>query len=249
MKQQVANAYREAATASAEHWWFTGRRAILARVLREHVPRTEPARVLDLGPGYGIHADLLGAWGPLTAIDTDVASLRATRERGATPLLADAAAPPLRDGTFDLVCALDVLEHLDDDARALAEYRRILAGAGRLLLTVPAVPLLWGRQDVAAEHKRRYTIGRLRRLLDDADLVAERLTYFNTLLFPPTLAVRLAMRPFLRWTSGSTDFDLPTPRILDKFLARLFAAEARILAHRDLPIGVSLLALARPRTR
>ena len=117
-----------------------------------------------------------------------------------------------------------------------------------MLLTVPALPVLWGRQDVLSGHKRRYRRGELERRLREAGFAIERLTYFNTLLFLPILAVRLCMRPFLGRTSaggGGSDFSVPSFG-LSGLLYRLFAAEGSWLVRRNLPLGVSLLAVARP---
>ena len=130
----------------------------------------------------------------------------------------------------------------------LRECHRVLKPSGWLLLSVPALRLLWGRQDVLSEHRRRYRRRELRDRVSAAGFEVKRLTYFNTLLFPPILVVRLLMRPLLGRTvrNGRSDFSFPLPPGLNGLLHRLFAAEAGWLVRHDLPIGVSLLCLARP---
>lgn len=232
-----------------DHWWFRARRRIFERVLDEHVTLPPDARILDLGPGSGVNLPVLAPRGRVTVLDVSRFSLATCRSGGATCVQADATRPPFRDASFDLVCALDVLEHLVEDERALRACRRVLRPEGRLLASVPALGLLWGRQDVLSEHKRRYARADFESRLVAAGFELERLTYFNSLLFPPILAVRLMMRPFLRATSqngGGSDLGLRLPRPAEELLYRLFASERHWLARRDLPIGVSLLGLARP---
>jgi SAM-dependent methyltransferase len=230
-----------------QHWWFRGRRQIFARLLDAAVPLPAGARILDLGPGCGVNLPLLRPRGQVTALDLSRESLLDCAERGADWVVrADATAPPLRDGTFDLVCALDVLEHLADDATALTAWHRLLKPHGRLLLTVPALPILWGRQDVLSGHRRRYRRAELARRVTAAGFAIERLTYFNALLLPPILAVRLLMRPFVQRAVRRGGSDLSMGSFgMDGLLYRALASEGRWLLRRDLPIGVSLLCLAR----
>ncbi len=249
MKSAVREEYREAAAARSAHWWMRGRQDIFARVLDELVALPEQARILDVGPGHGVNLSLFHHRGRLCVLDSDQGSLDSCQVLGAKDLVrGDAQRLPFGDATMDLVSALDVIEHLDDDLLALRECCRVLKPGGWLLLTVPALHLLWGRQDVLSEHRRRYRRRQLRECLATAGFEVKRLTYFNTLLFPPILMVRLLMRPLLGRTvrNGRSDFSFPLPLGLNGLLHRLFAAEAWWLVKSDLPIGVSLLALARP---
>jgi SAM-dependent methyltransferase len=229
-----------------DHWWFRARKIIFNRLLDDLDGRPANGDVLDIGPGSDVNLPVLRDRGELTVVDATTHSLQRLGERGVVRCVqGDAERLPFADDSFDLVCAWDVIEHLDDDHGALRECGRILREGGRLFLTVPAWPLLWGRQDVLSLHKRRYRRAQLRTSLERAGFRAERLTYFNSVLFLPILVVRLLMRPFLRWSkSGGTDFQVSLPLGLDELLFRLFAMEAPWLARRDLPFGVSLLGLA-----
>ncbi|RKY18292.1 MAG: hypothetical protein DRQ55_13760 [Planctomycetota bacterium] len=230
------------------HWWFRARRRIFDAVLEAHVPLPERATIVELGPGWGVNVPLLGPRGRLIVVDASLPSLESCLSRGADlAVLGDGATPPLAPDSVDLLCALDVLEHLDDDDGALRSWCAALRDDGHLLLSVPALPILWGRQDVLSEHRRRYTRATLQRRLAAAGLEVQRLSYFNSVLFLPILAVRLAMRPLLRWTgrSQSSDLSVRAPLGLDGLLYGAFAAEAPWLARHDLPLGVSLLCVAR----
>lgn len=233
-----------------DHWWFRARRSIFGRVLDERVPLPQNAVILDLGPGSGVNLDLLEGRGQLVTLDLSQRSLQTCRELGSPDLVqGDATRLPFGDGSVDLVCALDVLEHLEADERALAEIARVLKPEGRLLLSVPALQLLWGRQDILAQHIRRYSPSTLRNRVRAAGFEWEHRTFFNTWLFPPILAVRLAMRPLLaRGKDRGSDLGLRLPRFIEQSLFRIFASEGAWVVRRRLPIGVSLLGLAKPRS-
>ena len=130
---------------------------------------------------------------------------------------------------------------------ALRAWRDAIADDGTLLLSVPAFQILWGRQDVLSEHRRRYRAPQLRAQLEAAGFTVRHLTYFNFVLFLPILAVRLVMRPFLASAvaAGGSDLSMPVP-VVGGLLRGLLAAERFWIARRRLPFGVSLLAVATP---
>lgn len=140
--------------------------------------------------------------------------------------------------------ALDVIEHVDDDLALLRDLRRVARPGGTLLLSVPAYPFLWGPQDEISHHRRRYVAKELRDRVSDAGWKLSRLTYFNMLLFPPIAAVRVLRPP--RPADGELKSDLAMTRSgrLNVLLARLFSMEAPLVERRDLPFGVSLVAVA-----
>jgi SAM-dependent methyltransferase len=236
--------YQAEAELERSHWWFRGRRRLLCRLL-SRLDLPPRARVLDVGCGTGANGRVLGA-GDRVAIGVDASAMAlALGERldHAARLRADGALLPFADGSFDLVCALDVLEHLDDDAAAVRELRRVLRPGGVLLVFVPALRLLWGLQDEISHHRRRYAPGQLRGLISGAGLRVERLTFFNTLLFAPILAARLAMRVVPPRELRSEN-DLGGP-LLGALAGVIFSAETEFVCRANLPIGVSLACVAR----
>ncbi|MEZ5977726.1 MAG: class I SAM-dependent methyltransferase [Planctomycetota bacterium] len=235
---------------NTDHWWFRARRTIFARVLDDHFRREGTPRILDLGPGSGVNNDVLVPRGRVTALDLSPISLaRCIGDLPIDGVLADATRTPFLDGSFDLVCALDVIEHIDDEDAIVAEARRVVAPDGLFLFSVPAYQFLWSRQDVLNHHKRRYTRPRLRALVERHGFHIEHLTYFNTLLFPPIAAFRLLSKPFTRRhvEVGTSDLSVGTPLGLDRVLYGLFAGEGGWVTRRSLPFGVSILGWARPR--
>ncbi|MFO1518676.1 MAG: class I SAM-dependent methyltransferase [bacterium] len=147
------------------HFWFVGRRAWLDSFLQKHF-KDKKKRILDLGCGTGFTLKHLAQMG-YRAVGTDFRfeGLHRVRRTATSPVVqADATRLPFADLSFDLVVALDVLEHVEDHA-ALAEIKRILKPQGRLALTVPAFRWLWSVRDDEAGHLRRYTRGEMQTLL------------------------------------------------------------------------------------
>lgn len=228
------------------HWWYRGRRAVIDAVL-DGLDLDAGARILDAGCGSGRNMVQLARRGTVTGIELAPASLEAARERGVGPVVPGSLDEPLPfgDAAFDLALALDVLEHVEDDRAALAELARVVAPGGRLLVTVPQYGWLWGEHDVLAHHHRRYTRALLLRRAEAAGLQGERVTAFNAALLPAIAAVRLAQRARRRAQPGS-DLDRTPQGLVNSALERVIRAEAALIRRgRDLPAGVSLLALLR----
>jgi SAM-dependent methyltransferase len=229
------------------HWWFLGRRAIFMRILDRYLappPRDRRRELLDVGCGTGAMLGVLERYGRAQGIDADADAVAFCHQRGALHVGHVETLPlPFADGSIDLVTGFDVLEHIDDDAAMLAEIHRVLRPGGQLLVSVPAFQFLWGPQDEISHHRRRYVAAQLGDRIEAAGLLVQRLSYFNTLLFPGIAAIRIA-RPARPGAALKSDFTLSRPGPLNAVLARIFAAEAALLARRDLPFGVSILALA-----
>lgn len=142
------------------YWWFIGRRAIIERVLRRFVPRTRLA--VDMGCGSGRNMQLVSQYTDrVMGFDRSPAALALAAARRFPIGYADGQSIPLADSSVELLCAFDVLEHLDDDMRALSEFQRVLQPKGFLLLTVPAYRFLWSEHDEALMHRRRYSASEL----------------------------------------------------------------------------------------
>lgn len=228
------------------HWWYRGRRAVIDAVL-DGLDLDAGARILDAGCGSGRNMVQLARRGTVTGIELAPASLEAARERGVGPVVPGSLDEPLPfgDAAFDLALALDVLEHVEDDRAALAELARVVAPGGRLLVTVPQYGWLWGEHDVLAHHHRRYTRHTLLRRAADAGFEPERVTAFNTILLAPIALARLVQRARRR-AQPASDLGRTPQGVVNAALERLLRAEAALLRRgRDLPAGVSLLAVLR----
>ena len=228
------------------YWWFVARRELVRDFLLRHEPSAPEPRILDVGCGTGATLKMLRDIGLLTGIDRSGSALRYCQLRGLQQLaLATAEALPVTSESVDVVLALDLMEHVADDDAAAREFARALRPGGLLVVTVPALPELWSEHDEALDHRRRYRAGRLRRVLFGAGLHVERLSYLITVLLVPIAALRLLQRVLPRRKGEArTAFIIP-PKPINWLLTSLLRLEHVWLTRFNLPVGVSLIALAR----
>ena len=238
--------YRQYAELEDRHWWFVGRRQILQHVLHTALGGATALRVLDFGCGTGGWLCCLDPYGTVSAVDADLDAVRFTQARGRDDVqqVAPGERLPFADGTFGLLSALDVLEHIEDDLEAVRELRRVARPGALLLVTVPAFAFLWGDQDEISQHFRRYTPRRLQALLEEGGFAVEHVSCFNSVLFPVVAAVRTGRRLVRRPRADRTDFDIG-PTWANAVLTRVLGSEAGVVSRRRVPLGVSVLALAR----
>ncbi len=226
------------------HWWFRGRRRVLVDLLRDYAaPRGDQLRILDYGCGTGGNSPSYVPFGQVCGIEPDAGAIQLAGRRGGAILCRGSGTElPFRPGTFDVVVASDVLEHIDDDNRAVGEVARVLRGGGAFIFSVPAHPWLFGPHDAALFHRRRYVERGLRQLMGGAGLQIRRLSYWNSTLFPLYCAHRL-WGQFRRTQSAHSDLHAP-PRVANEVLAGLLAIEAVLLRRFRLPWGLSLVGVA-----
>jgi SAM-dependent methyltransferase len=229
------------------HWWARGRRQIIRAEL-DQLPLPSDAQILDAGCGSGRTLQELADYGTVAGLELSPDAAEVARGRGLGEVQVGRVEElPWPSDNFDLITCLDVIEHVPDDRVALRELRRVSKPGGWLLVTVPAYQWLWSYHDVANEHYRRYERATLHAAVTGAGWRVERMTSFNTLLFPPAAAVRLAKRRWRRNGAGQEDerFDLQLgPAWINGILERPLRAEASWLRRgHTLPAGLSLLAL------
>ncbi len=233
------------------HWWFRWRYELITGLVGALDPGPD-FRILDAGCGTGQMLEHLTKHGQAVGVDSSPEAIHFAASRDVDRLVLGSIFDlPFAPDSFDCVLSLDVIEHVDDDRQLVRHLYSVVKPGGHLIVTVPAFQALWSEHDEVNWHKRRYRSGQLERLLQETGLEIERLTYCNTALFVPILAARklknLKNRLWPRWdAAGVPDSDLnELPRPLNEGLFRLMQAERRFMARRDLPFGVSLLAIGR----
>lgn len=229
-----------------EHWWFRAKRELVAHQVADHGEHRGVA--VDVGCGTGAMVDELRRLGFTPAMGTDLSRFALTLAAPAADDRSSFAAAraehlPLRAGAVSVLVSLDVIEHLDDDVAALAEYARVLRPDGLVVLAVPAYEWAWSDHDVQLGHRRRYTAGRLCRVAAEAGLVVERCTYFHSWLVP--IAFMLRKTPLRRALRGQAEEASFVHPLVNRWLARLTSVERQLLRRTRLPFGLSVLLVAR----
>ncbi len=230
------------------HWWFLARRKIILSLVQRICGDAAAAFILDIGSGAGGTLRELERYGITVGVDISPRAVAYCRRRGCRRLVrVGERGLPFRAASFDLIIALDVIEHITDDRAALREYWRLLKPGGWLVLTAPAYHWLWSWHDEVNQHRRRYTRRSLRLTLAAAGVVPERISYFCFFLFLPVVLIRI-LEKILRRLYGHRREELAfrvPPRPLNNLLTNLFAAERYWLRRRGFLFGSSLLVLAR----
>ena len=231
------------------HWWYRGRRRVVAALISQlDIPRG--ARILDAGCGSGRNMVELAALGEVSGVEVAAESVERARARGVGEVVQGRLESlPWDAGSFDLVVCLDVLEHIEDDAAALRELHRVAKPGARLVVSVPAHPWLWSSHDEMCHHQRRYTRASLLGVAAASGWSAERVTGFNAGLLPAVAAYRALDRFRRSPRPDGADFEA-TPRWANVFLEALLRAEAAgVRRGRNLPVGVSAMAVLRAEER
>jgi SAM-dependent methyltransferase len=235
------------------HWWFASRTRALFCLLDEQLTDAG-LRVLDVGCGAGNMIHHLTRYGSVVGIDNNPVPLEIARQRGYDARLADARQMPFDDRSFDLVTALDVIEHCEDDAQVLKECHRVCREGGVIAVTVPAFQTLWSSNDVINDHKRRYSRGELQAKLTGAGFQVRRTTYNNFFIFPAAAGLILARRktdtqPQLAAPSADREaYQVemePAAPPVNAILTGVGWLEAAALRVANLPFGTSLICVAR----
>ncbi len=230
-------------------WWEVGRRALVRNLLARYGgngvngagAHSRKPKILEIGCGSGSMLEDLRQFGSPYGLDVAEAAVPYWRARGLeTVSLADTIALPFRDEQFDVLIAIDVLEHVDDDVAALHEMRRVCKPGAKVIVTVPAFQFLWSRRDEQCHHKRRYRLNEVRHKVEQGGFRILKSTYINMpLFFPLAMMVKAGQLSSRRAPSISMDYALVPPPI-NRLLSRVVEYEARLLRTVSLPIGSSI---------
>jgi SAM-dependent methyltransferase len=241
-----------AATERAEdrHFWFRALRRNARRWLTAALAGRRAVRILDCGAGTGRNLDWLNDLGWAVGVERSSFGIDAGRRRGRRIVAGSVTRLPFPDASVDVTTSFDVLYCLDDasERQAIAEMWRVLRVGGVALVNAAALDILHGSHSALTREVRRYTPARLSERLSVAGFEIERMSFTNMLTFPMALAVRWSERVRGRAATAS-DADLRVPAWpVNTALSAALAAEGQVLRAANLPIGSSLLCLARKQT-
>jgi SAM-dependent methyltransferase len=234
-----------------KHFWHVGRREIILDVLRRNIPDLTESKMLEVGCGNGSVLTFLNKNGiKVEGGDIFMEGLAFCRQQVDTvPLYQlDVLALPFRD-EFDVIGLFDVLEHIDDDSKALMEIGQALKRSGVLLITVPAYRFLWSYFDEFSHHKRRYSRDGLISKLRQAGFTVKKASYYMFFLFPLLAAIRLIGNT--RHRSGDSQvkvgmaLEMKTVPVVNEVFLGLLKLERFLLRYFNLPFGTSLIVLAK----
>lgn len=236
--------------AEQRHFWFRGFRRFVAPLIAEATAGRSNPRLLDAGSGTGANLPYLQQYGTAFGLELFQRGIRFAHERGVPRLMQGSVTDlPIADASIDVVLSFDVLYCLETPAEqaAIREMFRVLRPGGFAVINVAALDMLRGDHSALGGEVRRYTKRGLRGKLERTGFSVKRLTYTNASLFPITATVRALQR--LRGEKADTDnrgdFYVP-PAPINALFSGALALESKIIeAGLDMPVGSSLLCLAR----
>jgi len=227
-----------------QHWWFVTKKDIILDAITGHIKLQKDSTVLDIGCGSGLMLNALDELANTSGMDISDEAIQFSKEIFKGPIKQGSLPDnvPFSNESFDLITALDVIEHIDEDIESLKAIRYLLKPSGKAIITVPAYMFLWSSFDEMNEHKRRYTLPELRQKLITAGFQIEKISYFNTILFPIVYMVRKLNN--LLGRDGASDVDMPG-QAMNSILKSIFGLEKYLLRLMNLPFGVSILAVVK----
>lgn len=242
--------YREYYDLERQHWWFTAREAILCGYIAHMQHKGQllknGLRILNVGCGPGRSSQYLSQFGEVTSIEYDKHCCEFASElTGLNIMHGSITELPFENESFDLVCAFDVIEHVEDDALAVSELKRVTKAGANVLITVPAFMSLWSHHDVINHHFRRYRKQQIKQLFEANDGKRLFSSYFNFFLFPPIYAFRTMsnlLKSGEKRTGSGSDFEAFKPGMLNTILYWIMRPEGWLMnSGLRLPFGVSIL--------
>jgi len=226
-----------------EAFWYIEVRKDLINELLNSLDLEKNSTLADFGCGPGRHYEVLSKYGNVLCVDNNKEALEACKKRGIKEtLLADVTKTGIKSESLDVICAMDLMEHLEDDLKFLKDARRILKKDGIMILTTPAFEFLWSIDDELAHHKRRYTKNMLEKLAKKAGFKVELISYRYFYIFLPSLLI-FQLQKLKSKKKNSLKM---TPPFANKLLVKIMRHEnKKIAGGKGYPFGVGLIALLR----
>ncbi len=225
------------------HWWFIARAKILESKIEKISNGKRDLKILNVGVATGQTTEMLQKFGTVVSLEYDKDCCEFLRNTLKMEVINGSITElPFDDSQFDLVCAFDVIEHVDEDKLGVQEMIRVAKNEGHVFVTVPAYMQLWSDHDVTNFHKRRYVMKNLVPLFpNQKDIVFK--SYFNSILFLPIYLIRMVGNMFKskKKEVAKSDFDLVQNKFVNAIMYRIFLVEKTLLKFLRFPFGVSIM--------
>ena len=234
--------------AEQSHFWFRGFRQYVKPLIAQATAGVASPRILDCGCGTGSNLEMLRHYGDASGFDLTATGVRFAHQHGHRVAQASIGEIPFAGGRFDLVTSFDVFQCLPEQVErsAIREMSRVLKPGGWLLLHVAALEMLHGRHSVLSQEVRRYTPSRLRSIVEGGGCRVERLTFDHASLLPILLPLRAWHRQAAAGEVQAGEAEITVPAMpINAVLSALVSLEALALRVVNMPIGSSLMCLAR----
>ncbi|MHA1679660.1 MAG: class I SAM-dependent methyltransferase [Promethearchaeota archaeon] len=224
------------------NFWSRARRSLISAIVQREVTNLwegnqHDLEILNIGAGIGEELECVKDLGFIHAIDVDTKALSVIPKESCTEKkFGSITSIPYNDGQFDMVLCFDVLEHVEEEAKAIQEVERVLKKQGLFIFTVPSIPMIFSSHDVALGHKRRYTMKRVKSLTCN---FSTKLFHWNSILTIPISIMRLIKK------GGKASEDVVDfPKAVNTLLYNILLVENKLLLKRiTLPFGLSILGI------
>lgn len=237
----------------SDFWYVQCRQDLINKLLKKHLAKNKlkksSTKLLDVGCGTGMNYKALKNFGTVYNLDIDKIAVDVYKKKGIKNVfLGDAQNMRMfKPSQFDVLCAIELIEHLPKDTLFLKEAHRVLKKGGFLLLTAPAFKSLWSEDDKLSHHYRRYNIKNLDEMLSKKFRI-NLLSYRYFFVFPFSVLLFMVMW-FKRVFTGKSKSSLAfTPRFLNSILKAIMRFENTLISKNiKLPLGVGIVALCEKR--
>ena len=207
------------------------------------------ANILEIGCSSGyLIKDLVDSFPDATIVGADVVKLplfKLAEDFPGVPLIRfDLLKCPLPSKVFNAIIMLNVLEHIEDDVKALQNAFNLLVPGGALIIEVPAGPFLYDSYDAELYHFRRYSLGGLQKKLKQAGFEVPQKSHLGFLLFPAFALVKLKNKLFMRKKNTSTVSSQASKTANNSLIGSLLELELKHFFGKQLPFGIRAIAVA-----